>query len=104
MPVSLDYDKKQIEAFCRKWKLAELSIFGSFYYGDIHEKSDIDVLVEWGPDAEITFDNWYDMRIELETMFGREIDLVSKTALKNPYRKKEILENREVLYEKTSIS
>lgn len=39
-----------------------------------------------------------DMKSELETLFGREVDLVEKEALVNPYRRKSILESHEVIY------
>jgi hypothetical protein len=45
--------------------------------------------------------NWNDrleMQKEIETLFGREVDLVSKKYLKNPYRRHEILSTHQVVY------
>ncbi|MEW5827911.1 MAG: hypothetical protein AB1846_03405 [Chloroflexota bacterium] len=39
-----------------------------------------------------------EMQEELETMFGRKVDLVEKEALRNPYRRHSILTKREILY------
>jgi predicted nucleotidyltransferase len=39
-----------------------------------------------------------DMQDELKTMFGRKVDLVQKAGIRNPFRKKHILENMKVIY------
>ena len=47
----------------------------------------------------MTLEKYLDMRDELSAMFGgREVDLVQKRLLKNPFRRHEILTTREVLY------
>lgn len=93
LPISPD----QISAFCRKWKLKELSIFGSALRDDFREDSDVDVLVETLPESELGWD-WVDMQDELASLLRREVDLVFKDGLRNPYRRGEILRTRRVLY------
>ena len=83
----------QISAFCRKWKLKELSIFGSA----LRDDSDVDVLIETLPESQLGWD-WVDMQDELASLLGREVDLVFKDGLRNPYRRGEILRTRRVLY------
>jgi predicted nucleotidyltransferase len=39
------------------------------------------------------------MQVELETLFGRPVDLVEKAGLRNPYRRREILETARIIYE-----
>ena len=91
--------KKQIEEFCRKHGVTELSIFGSVLRDDFGPDSDVDVLITLQPGQTMTLEKYLDMRDELSQMFGgREIDLVQKRLLKNPYRRHEILTTREVLY------
>ena len=89
---------EQIADFGRRWKLAELSLFGSILRTDFHADSDVDVLFQLLPGESMTLERFVDMRDELIAMFGREVDLVEKPLLKNRYRREEILRTREVLY------
>jgi predicted nucleotidyltransferase len=90
---------EQIEDFCRKYGVAEFSLFGSILRDDFGPDSDVDVLVALQPGREMTIESYLDMRDELSTMFeGREIDLVQKRLLTNPFRRQEILATRQVLY------
>jgi hypothetical protein len=95
----LSITQEQIDAFCRKWHVDEFSVFGSALRPDFRPESDVDVLVSLQSGHAMTLESFLDMRDELSVMFGgRQIDLVQKRLLKNPYRRHEILENREVLY------
>ena len=58
----------------------------------------MDVLVSFEPDGGITFDNRVEMLDELAEIFGREVDLVEKDAIRNPFRRHEILTTKEVVY------
>jgi uncharacterized protein len=91
-------DKQKIEAFCRKWKITEFSLFGSVLTDEFRPDSDVDVLVVFAEDAGWSLFDLMDMREELQPIFGREVDLVEKRALRNPYRKRHILAHHEVLY------
>ena len=88
----------RIADFCRRWKLAEFSLFGSVLRDDFRPDSDIDVLIQLQPGETMSLEKFIDMRDELIAMFGREVDLVEKPLLRNPYRRDEILRTREVLY------
>lgn len=88
----------KIEAFCRKWKIKELALFGSVLRDYFHPDSDIDVLVSFVPGGGITFDNRVEMQDELAEIFGRQVDLVEKEAIRNPFRRHNILTTREVVY------
>jgi predicted nucleotidyltransferase len=95
----LEIAEEAVKAFCDKWGVAEFSIFGSALREDFGASSDVDVLVVMEPDAPMTLEGFLDMRDELSVMFGgREVDLVEKRRVKNPYRRQTILENREVVY------
>ncbi|MBI4963989.1 MAG: nucleotidyltransferase family protein [Desulfomonile tiedjei] len=89
--------KDRIEAFCKKWRVKELSLFGSVLRGDFRPDSDVDVLVELQPGHGLTLYDWLDMIDELKDIFGRNVDLVAKKGLKNPIRRKEILRTAEVI-------
>jgi predicted nucleotidyltransferase len=87
-----------IAAFCRKWQIVEFSLFGSILRGDFSPGSDVDILVDLAPDAPWSLYEWTEMIEELRDLFGRDIDLVEKSGLRNPFRRHEILNNREILY------
>jgi hypothetical protein len=89
---------ERIADFCRRWKIAELSLFGSVLREDFSAASDIDVLVEFSPEAAWSLYDWVYMGEELSVLFGRRADLVSKRGLRNPYRRENILGSREVIY------
>lgn len=88
----------RIAAFCRKWKVVEFALFGSVLRDDFRPDSDVDIVVELAEGAPWSLFEWVDMIDELKAMFGREIDLVEKSAITNPFRRKAILGSREVLY------
>ena len=91
-------DREALAAFCRKWRVRELSIFGSALRDDFGPDSDLDFLVSFDPQAPWSLWDLMDMKAELEDLYGRQVDLVEKEALRNPWRKREILGTHEVIY------
>ncbi len=87
-----------IEAFCRKWRIVELALFGSVLRPDFRPESDIDVLVTFASDAKWDLWDFVAIKDELETLLGRSVDLVEKRAVRNPLLRREILSNNEVIY------
>ena len=83
---------------CRKWKVKELSLFGSILRDDFSPSSDVDVLVSFDPAAPWSLLDLMEMKEQLEVLFGRSVDLVEKEALRNPWRKRRILSTYEVVY------
>jgi uncharacterized protein len=98
MPPELDIPTERLVAFCRKWKVKELSLFGSILRSDFRGDSDVDVLVELEPDHGLSLFDWVEMIEDLKVIFGREVDLVSKKGLTNPIRRREILGTAQVVY------
>jgi len=98
MPLAIKVDRARIEDFCRKWRVKELAVFGSALREDFDPESDVDVLVELQPDHGLSLYDWVDMIEELKVIFGREVDLVAKGGLKNPFRRRQILRTAEVIY------
>ena len=88
----------RIHVFCQKWRIAELSLFGSVIREDFRPDSDVDVLVTFAKDAQWSLYDWGDMIAELREIFGRDVDLLSSQSLRNPFRRNEILKTRETLY------
>ena len=94
----LSIPKKQIGEFCLRWKVVEFSLFGSILREDFRPESDVDVLVTFAPEAQVSLFDLVQMQIELEILFGRPVDVVEKDALRNPFRKREILSTAQVVY------
>jgi uncharacterized protein len=88
----------KIEDFCRRWKIVEFSFFGSILREDFSRKSDVDVLISFEPDIPWSLFDWVDMIEELREILGREVDLVEKSGLRNPFRRREILNSRQVIH------
>jgi predicted nucleotidyltransferase len=102
MNARLKISKKDVADFCRRWKIAELALFGSALRDDFGPDSDVDVLVSFQPDAEHTLFDMVRMQAELKELFGREVDLVSRRGIegsRNYLRRNEIIGSAEVFYE-----
>jgi predicted nucleotidyltransferase len=87
-----------LEAFCRQWKVRELALFGSVLRSDFSPESDIDVLVTFEPDAPWSLWDLMDMQEQLANLLGRRVDLIEADALRNPFRRHEILRTKKVVY------
>lgn len=91
----------QIEAFCKKWNVQEFSLFGSVLTDKFRPDSDIDVMVEFKPKARQSLFDMVSMNDELKTIFGRDVDLMTRQAIeqsRNYIRRKSILTSMEVVY------
>jgi uncharacterized protein with HEPN domain/predicted nucleotidyltransferase len=93
-----------IEEFCRRWDVAELSLFGSLARGDFREDSDADVLVTFREGVSRSIEDHVLMLEQLREIFGREVDLVQERLLENPYRRHNILLDKKVLYPPAAAS
>ena len=96
--IPIQVSLEQISRFCGKWKIIEFSLFGSILRQDFGPDSDVDVLVAFAPDHGWSLFDWVEMIDELKAMFGREVDLVARSGLKNPFRRQEIMRTRQVMY------
>lgn len=95
----VDIPEAKIAEFCKRWMIAELSIFGSVLRDDFGADSDVDVLVSFQPGAKWSYWDWPAMQDELSAIFGgRPVDLVEREAVSNPFRRSRILSSRRVLY------
>jgi predicted nucleotidyltransferase len=93
--------RQEIAAFCGRWGIVELAIFGSALRDDFRPDSDVDVLVSFQEHARPTLFDMVRMRGELEGIFGRRVDLVSRRGIessRNQIRKRAILDSAEVVH------
>ena len=98
MSVRIDIPKDRIAEFCQRWQIKELAIFGSALRDEFRPGSDVDVLVVFEDTAPWGLFDLMRAEEELEQILGREVDLVEKSAVRNPFRRHHILSHREVIY------
>ena len=89
---------KQIEEFCVKYGVAELSLFGSVLREDFGPQSDIDLMLKFREGYGFTFENTPDIQDELELIFGRKVDVIEKGRIRNPFRRRAIMNSYRVVY------
>ena len=90
-----------IAAFCKRWRVTELALFGSALRKDFTRRSDVDVLVRFDPEAQTSLSDMARMQEELSRIFGRRADLVKRRAIeqsRNYIRRKAILESAQCVY------
>lgn len=88
----------RLEALCRRWKIRELSLFGSQARNEARPDSDVDLLVEYEPDADWSLLDVARLRDELTVLFGRPVDLIGERNVTNPYRLASMRRDRRLLY------
>ena len=94
----INVSEPEISFFCHKWNIQELALFGSVLRDDFGSESDVDVLVTFQSESEVSLFDMAQMQIELQAIFHRSVDILEKDALRNPYRKQAILSTAQVLY------
>lgn len=99
MCVHIEYDRNRLEELCRKWSIKRFSLFGSVLRPDFSADSDVDVLIDFSNEALWSLGHIVDLQTELGGLFGRSVDVVERSALRNPYRRREILASQKVVYE-----
>lgn len=90
-------DLTVLASACRKHRVRELSLFGSHVRGAARPESDIDFLVVFEPSARPGFIALARLTRDLEELFGRRVDIVSKNGL-NPRIRDQVLAEAEVLF------
>jgi predicted nucleotidyltransferase len=97
----LELPLDRIAAFCRKWGIRELSVFGSILRDDFGPQSDVDFLADFDPEYRHSLFDMVYLEDELREIVGRDVDVAVKLAVqqsRNPYRRREILGSARVVY------
>ena len=91
----------ELERLCLRYHVRRLGLFGSAAAGAYDSaRSDLDFLVEFQPAAFDDYANAYFGLLEaLEELFGRPVDLVVRSAIRNPYFLQSVEETRTAVYE-----
>jgi predicted nucleotidyltransferase len=93
----IDIPMDAVAETARRYPVKELALFGSVLRDDFTPDSDIDILVEFEPDARIGFLGMAALARELSAITGRHVDLIPKAGLKRRIRKP-ILDSAQVIY------
>ncbi len=70
------------EELKEKYGVKEIGIFGSYVRGEATGESDLDILVEFDPDAKISLLEFVELENYLGDLLGLRVDLVEKSSLK----------------------
>jgi predicted nucleotidyltransferase len=97
--IHVDFDRRCLADFCRKWKITRLAFFGSVLRDDFRPDSDVDVMVAFDPSSRWSLFDIVDMKEDLEAIFLRDVDIVEEGTIRNPIKRRCIYENFEVVYE-----
>ncbi|MEY4908443.1 MAG: hypothetical protein RL260_2161 [Pseudomonadota bacterium] len=80
-------DRERLSTLCRRHHIARLSLFGSRLKGTARPDSDVDLLVDFEPDAGITLFDMVRIEDELgELLGGRTVDLRTAAELSRYFR------------------
>ncbi|MDO8529111.1 MAG: nucleotidyltransferase domain-containing protein [bacterium] len=91
--------KEAVEKDPLKDAIQKVSLFGSHIHGDFKNVSDVDVLIEFTPEARIGFFKYFDIRENMEKHLNRKVDLLTPESLSEFFRD-EVIREAEIIYEK----
>ena len=99
--IDIEKIKPEVERICRSLPVKRLGLFGSVLGQSFSQDSDVDVLVifDSGDDIDL-FDNYFELKEQLEKIFQREVDLVVDKKFRNPVLRESIDRTRVVIYER----
>jgi len=93
--------KEKIRELCIKYQVIRCYLFGSYASNKQTEKSDIDFLIKFGNiDLFEYFDNYLNLKTELEKLYNCKVDLVEEETLKNPFLIQSINQNKICIFSK----
>jgi len=98
MNTNVILSEEKIQNFCRRHRIRKLSLFGSLLRSDFRPDSDVDVLVEFEPEAHVTLFDMGAAQVELSEILGRVVDLKTAGFL-SPYFRQQVINQAQLVYE-----
>lgn len=100
MTAVLTQNRTEIEALCRRYGVRRLEVFGSAATAqEQRAESDLDFLVDFGAFPPGAYaDAYFGLLESLEALFGRRVDLVVASAIRNPYFLQAVEQTKTLLY------
>ena len=96
----IEIDDEKLRAFCEKWGIAELAVFGSVLRDDFRPDSDVDFLVTWKFKSPRQFD-FFHLKEELAALLNRDVDVIQRHLIEkdyNEFRREGILGTARTVY------
>lgn len=90
-----------VSDLCRAHKVKRLSVFGSILTDRFNDQSDVDLLVDFYRADHEEWDyvsNYFNFRDALEGLFGRRVDLIEESGLRNKYFIANINRTKQIIY------
>ena len=95
----LEKYRNDIQQLCIKYNVTQLYAFGSVLTDHFNESSNIDLIVNFDKiNIDDYANNYYNLKFSLEDVFKRPVDLLEENALKNPYFKRSLEKQRQLVY------
>ena len=94
----IEVEEDKLADLCQRYQVRELSLFGSAARGKMRPDSDIDLLVEFLPTADVGLVEHAGLMLDLTRLLGKKVDLVSKNGLKPRIRPSVLADARLVYY------
>ncbi len=98
MHPSISAKRDLVREICRRHHVRQLDVFGSATGSDFDpERSDVDLIVRFDETRKFPGD-YFELKEELESVFGRPVDLLTTATVRNPYLRESIERSRQTLY------
>jgi len=98
--IQIELPINNLKAYCDALPINKLAVFGSVLRADFTADSDVDILVEYETDAEISLLDMATQEIELSVLIGRQVDLRTPQEL-SPHFRLSVLEEATIIYERS---
>lgn len=100
MTLEIDTYKSQLAELCERYGVRRLELFGSAAQGRFDpQHSDIDFVVDFTTEHPLgAFEQYFGFKEALEQLFKRSVDLVEEKAIRNPYFRQAIAQDRTIIY------
>jgi hypothetical protein len=92
-----EIDASTLADVCHRYGVTRLSLFGSAARGEMGPGSDLDLMVEFAPDARVGVLQFEALSEELESLVRRKVDLVTRRGLK-PWIRPHVLKEARIIY------
>ena len=90
---------KDISRLCEAHRVKRLYVFGSILTDKFGKDSDIDLIVDFASvELDEYADNYFDFKFSLQDILKRRVDLLEEKAIKNPYFRQAVNQQRQLVY------
>jgi len=99
--VKINLPLDAIREYCASQPIQRLSVFGSAARNELTPESDIDLLVEYEPEASVSLFDMGGHLMDFQDIVKRKVDLVTPKGL-CPYIRDDVLDTARQIYAKES--